>query len=116
MADIDIEFAIGASGYYTLTFRDKNNPGGVNVSGFTGGTIRWTANNQSTTVLGSATLVNFGTPDNFSCQFVIPSSHSMTVGNKPYKDYIAQAELTGAGTRLTKILSMRLHKKLGVAT
>ncbi len=116
MADIDVEFAVGASGTYTLTFRDKQNPGGVNVSAFTGGTITFTANNAMNTSLGSATLVNFGTPDNFSCQFTIPTSHTMTVGDKSYKDYVAQAVLTGSGTRITKILSMRLHKKLGVST
>lgn len=116
MADIDIEFAIGASGTYTITLTDKQNPGGVNVTAFTGGTITFTAVNTLSTSLGSATLINFGTPDNFSCQFVIPPSHSMTVGDKPYKDYAAQAVLTGSGTRATYMLSVRIYKKLGTAT
>jgi len=116
MADIDIEFAIGDSGTYTLTFRDEQNPSGVNVTAFTGGTITFTTNNDMNTSLGTATLVNFGTPDNFSCQFAIPASHSMTVGNKAYKDYVAQAILTGSGTRSTFLLSVRIRKKLGVAT
>ena len=115
MGDIDIEFAIGASGTYTITFTDKNNPGGVDVSSFTGGTITFTSRTDMDTALGTATLINFGTPDNNSCQFVIPS-HTMTVTDKPYRDYVAQAELTGSGTRLTKLLSVRIHKKLGDAT
>ena len=116
MADIDIEFAICASGTYTISFKDKNNPAGVVVTGFTGGTISFAADDALETVLGSATLINFGTPDAYSCQFVIPPSHSMTVGDRAYRDYSAQAVLTGNGTRLTRLLSVRIHKKIGVAT
>ena len=65
--------------------------------------------------LGTATLINFGTPDTFSCQFSIPT-HTMTVGDQPYKDYVAQAVLTGSGVRTTFLLSVRIHKKLGDAT
>jgi hypothetical protein len=116
MADVDIEFAIGATGTYTLTLTDEQNPAGVNVTGFTGGTITFTSTKDFDTSLGTATLINFGTPDNFSCQFTIPTTHTMTVTNKPYRDYAAQAVLTGSGTRATFMLSVRIHKKLGDAT
>lgn len=112
----DIEFAVGAAGIYTVFFKDKQNPSGVNVTGFTGGTIIFASKDARQTSLGSATMVNFGTPDNFSAQFTIPPSHSMTVGANSYKDYIAQIELTGSGNRLTFEMSMRLHKKLGDST
>lgn len=115
MGDIDIEFAIGASGTYTITFTDEQNQAGVNVTAFTGGTITFTTNSDMDTSLGTATLINFGTPDNFSCQFSIPT-HTMTVGDKAYKDYVAQAVLTGSGIRNTFLLSVRIHKKLGDAT
>lgn len=115
MADVDIEFSIGDSGTYTLTFTDKNNPGGVDVSAFTGGTITFTSRTDMDTSLGSATLINFGTPDTNSCQFTIPS-HTMTVTDKPYRDYVAKAILTGSGTRSTHLLSVRVHKKLGDST
>ena len=120
MADIDIELAIGSTGVYLVVFRDKNNPGGVDVSGFTGGTITFTTLQDMNTSLGTATMSNFGTgggqADNFTAQFTIPTSHSMTVGDKAYKDYAAQVVLTGSGTRLTKLLSVRMYKKLGVST
>jgi len=115
MADIDVEFSIGDAGTLTLTFTDKNNPGGVNVTAFTGGTITFAAITDLNTSLGSATLINFGTPDNFSCQFVIPT-HTMTVGDKAYKDYNAKAVLTGSGTRSTFLLSVRIHKTIGTST
>ena len=116
MGDIDIEFAIGATGTYTLTLTDEQNPAGVNVTAFSGGTITFTSVNALSTSLGTATLINFGTPDNFSCQFTIPTVHTMTVGDKAYKDYAAQAVLTGSGTRATFMLSVRIHKKLGTST
>lgn len=116
MGDIDIEFSIGDTGTYTITFTDEQNPGGVNVTAFTGGTITFTARTDMDTALGTATLINFGTPDNFSCQFVLPPSHTMTVTDKPYRDYVAKAVLTGSGTRSTFLLSVRVHKKLGDAT
>ena len=112
----DIEFAVGATGNYDVFFKDEQNPGGVNVTAFTGGTITFASKDARATSLGSAAMINFGTPDNFSAQFVIPTGHTMTVGANSFKDYIAQIELTGSGTRLTFEMSMRLHKKLGVAT
>lgn len=113
----DIEFAIGDQGLYTVTFVDDDNPEGVDVSSFTGGTIIFTAKNNLSTQLGSASIINFGTPDNYSAQFQIPTSHSMTVGDASYKDYLAQVKITKSGTeRKTFIYSVRIHKKLGVST
>ncbi len=112
----DIEFAVGAVGTYTVFFKDEANPSGVNVTAFNGGTITFAAKSARQTALGTATMVNFGTPDNFSAQFTIPPSHSMTVGTNSYRDYVAQIEITGSGTRLSFEMSMRLHKKLGDAT
>lgn len=105
----DIEFAIGESGNYTVNM-------GENITAFNDGTITFTAVDDLDTVLGTATMINFGTPDNNSAQFVIPPSHTMTVKEKAYEDYMAQVEITGAGNRLTKVLSVRIHKKLGDAT
>ena len=112
----DIEFAVGAAGLYDIFFKDKQNPAGVNVTAFTGGTITFASKNARATSLGTATMINFGTPNNFSAQFTIPPAHTMTVGANSFRDYIAQVELTGSGIRLTFEMSMRLHKKLGVST
>lgn len=105
----DIEFAIGESGTYTVNL-------GEDVTAFTAGTIKFTAVDDLDTVLGTATMINFGTPDNNSAQFIIPPAHTMKVGEKAYEDYMAQVEITGSGTRLTKVMSVRIHKKLGDAT
>jgi len=107
--NVDIEFAIGEEGTYTVNM-------GENVTAFTGGTITFTEVDDLNVSLGTATMKNFGTPDNNSAEFDIPPTHSMTVGEKAYEDYMAQIEITGAGKRKTILMSVRIHKALGTTT
>jgi len=109
----DIEFAINDTGSYTLIFHDED--GLVDVSAFTGGTIKFTEVDTPSTAVASAALSSIGTPVTTEAVFTIPTS-GFAVGDDEYHDYLAQVELTGSGTRSTFVYTARVTKKLGTST
>lgn len=109
----DIEHTVGEVGTYDIVITEKRKK--KDISAFTGGTIRYTKGDTPETVIASKTL-SIAVGDNFTVQYTLPDLTLFAIGDALFADFIAQLDLTGSGTRFSRIMSVRIYKQLGDTT